>query len=255
MGYIPLLIAWAAIFGPAAAAAAWHRRRNPMLWLAYGAVLGPIALGILWIAPPGVCSRCGTPTVGWLVACDLCGVDVRLGPERMRPVQRPASALPVASAEVSAAPPRRAIPGPAGSPSPVPGTSGVPPEVGRPVRHPTAQRSEVDAVVMLGSGIYLGGTEALLPGAFYVLARQGTRLQVLGPLHVSPNRLQVEADLADLDVSVVDGRLLINAREPTSRRFVLAFQAPAGASAEQLISALTTARTAFDEPGERVVPS
>ena len=258
MGYIPLVVAWAAIFGPATAGLAWRRRRNLMLWLLYGALLGPIALGILWIAPPGTCSWCETPTVGWLVVCDLCGLAVRLGPDRVRPVRLPASTSAVASSQASqasVASARRAIPGASGSPSRVPGSSGVPPEVGNPLQHPTTQPSDIDAVVMLASGIYLGGTEPLLPGAFYILTRRGTRLQVLGPLHVSPDRLQVEAPLADLEVSAFNGRLLINAREPTSRRFVLAFQTPAGASAEQLTSAAATARTVVDEPGGGVLAS
>lgn len=255
MGYIPLLVVCAAFFGPAAAVVAWLRRRNPTLWLAYGAVLGPLALAILWIAPPGVCSRCGTTTVGWLEVCDVCGANVRLGQDPIRPVGRQAPTLPVASAGVLAAPTRQAITGPYGSSSARQGTNGVPAEVGHSVGHAVAETSAADSGVMLAFAVYLGGTEALLPGAFYVLARRVTRLQVLGPAHLSPNRLQVEADLADLDFSALNGRLLISAREPTNRRFVLAFEAPAGASVEQLRSAKAAVRTTFDEPDERDVPS
>jgi hypothetical protein len=70
-------VGWMAAFGVAAAVAARRIERPTVAWLAFGAVLGPIALLLLHNAPPGRCRTCGTPTRGWSWVCWWCREDVR----------------------------------------------------------------------------------------------------------------------------------------------------------------------------------
>ena len=43
----------------------------------FGAILGPAALALLHLAPPGRCWSCAAPTQGWLTLCPWCGEDIR----------------------------------------------------------------------------------------------------------------------------------------------------------------------------------
>lgn len=74
------LIAFVAVFGSAAWRLAKQRDRRAPVWFAYGAILGPIALAVLYAAPPGRCRSCLTPTRGWLTVCAWCHEDVRIVP-------------------------------------------------------------------------------------------------------------------------------------------------------------------------------
>jgi hypothetical protein len=47
------------------------------MWAVFGAVLGPAALALLRLAPPGRCWSCAAPTQGWQMICVSCGEDVR----------------------------------------------------------------------------------------------------------------------------------------------------------------------------------
>jgi len=69
---------WILAFGGVGAATARSRQRRPEVWAVYGALLGPIALLLLEVAPPGRCWNCGTKTEGWLARCQVCGADVRV---------------------------------------------------------------------------------------------------------------------------------------------------------------------------------
>jgi hypothetical protein len=65
---------------------------------------------------------------------------------------------------------------------------------------------------ILGSAIYVGGSEPLQIGSRYLLARFGTHLQVLGPVHVSAAAIATRLELSDIDATVVGDRLLITGR-------------------------------------------
>jgi hypothetical protein len=71
--FLPLLAVFALVFGPLAGRLALERQRQPIVWLIFGALLGPIALAILLLAPPGVCPRCNEPVAGWPSDCVYCG--------------------------------------------------------------------------------------------------------------------------------------------------------------------------------------
>lgn len=52
-----------------------------VLWTLFGALLGPLALVLLLIAPPGRCRYCDARVHGWSATCARCGLDVN-GPRR-----------------------------------------------------------------------------------------------------------------------------------------------------------------------------
>ena len=72
-----VVAAWLIGFGAAAAMFAVRRRREPGTWAILGAILGPAALALLRVAPPGRCWSCAAPTEGWLTLCPWCGEDIR----------------------------------------------------------------------------------------------------------------------------------------------------------------------------------
>jgi hypothetical protein len=74
-----LLIAWAFVFGLWAGVLASRRARNPIVWLMVGAIIGPIALIILHVAPLGRCPSCGNATTGWDRQCFWCRGDLSGG--------------------------------------------------------------------------------------------------------------------------------------------------------------------------------
>ena len=63
---------WALVFGAVATSLAARRLRSRPVWAVFGVVLGPIALAILHIAPPGRCPACGAVAIGWEPACLRC---------------------------------------------------------------------------------------------------------------------------------------------------------------------------------------
>ena len=106
---IPL---WVVGFAVLAGYLAEVRSRSVTRWSAYGAILGPLAAIIVWVAPPGRCGRCGTAVRGWSGTCDTCGADMRevaaarstSAPPASPSWTTPASATPAAAGPVSAAP-------------------------------------------------------------------------------------------------------------------------------------------------------
>ncbi len=75
----PFALASAMVFGPAAGFLARRAARSPVVWLLYGAVLGPIAVVLLLLAPPGHCLACGRESHGWSGECLFCDADLRTG--------------------------------------------------------------------------------------------------------------------------------------------------------------------------------
>ena len=79
-------------------------------------------------------------------------------------------------------------------------------------------------LAILGSGLYMGGSEPLQIGSRYFLARVGSELQALGPMHVSPSAVAARVPLADTQTTVVADRLLLTGRS-NDRGPTLAFSA------------------------------
>jgi hypothetical protein len=58
----------------------------------------------------------------------------------------------------------------------------------------------------------MGGSASLQIGSRYFLARVGTKLHLLGPIHISPSAVAARITLADTDVAVLADRLLLTGR-------------------------------------------
>ena len=70
-GGVPIiLVLLAGIGAPLAGWYATRRARNPGTWFVLGALIGPIALALLAVAPPGRCPECDSVIDGWAAACD-----------------------------------------------------------------------------------------------------------------------------------------------------------------------------------------
>ncbi len=255
-----LVVASVSVFAPLSGWLAGQRQRNVPLWAIFGAVLGPIAPGLLLSAPPGRCAACRWPVTGWSRQCAACGADVESGSleepaalespaEPMaRPMPDPAGPRPALRLVADAtAPPSatRARKGRAAAAvraeDDAPGSADRR-RSGDPVRvmddstwtphkdatelgHRPAERPAPDggvshaappptAVAILGSGVYIGGNRSLQPGNRYLLARVGTDLQILGPVHQNPSTLADHVMLAAVDAFVLGDRLMISARDP-----------------------------------------
>ena len=348
---------WAVVFGVLAWLTAARRARSGPLWALFGVLLGPLALALLTVAPPGRCPGCGTAVRGWETACLVCdrplgtgrprsaldlfdddrepdpdpetepGEPAHLaagdeapahdGRERLRPHDgraavtlghratfetpvrvRPAlprespDAAPAAAARVPATPlERNAAAGEDGRTTGTPaeaaagrgtsrtakrggarrrdgrGSATRPGGQGAPEAAPEAAgddagRGAAGAAAPMPAGpkpampapsleretlfpaVFVGGSEPLVIGGRYLLARQGDRFQVLGPLHTTPGDVRVDRGVADLDVSVVSGRILITAT--SGGRLALAFNAPPDADPRRLEASFANAPPSAD---------
>jgi hypothetical protein len=224
---LPILavVGSAIVFAPLSSWLALQRGRSWAAWFFFGMVLGPIAVALLVAAPPGRCPACGTRLRGWPRACPGCGLtftaDVAAAAPEASGTAGPSSAEPAAGAASAPAGPlvpgrtarsaRPADPSPARDPEPIrrqatslgrrPTIEGQPTTASAPRRGPT--------VAILGSGIFMGGSAPLQIGSRYLLARVGSELQALGPMHMSPSAVAARVPLAGTETTVVADRVLI----------------------------------------------
>lgn len=242
----PFLVVAALVFGSLTSLVAVLRQRNPALWLAFGAVLGPVALLLVLLAPPARCRTCGEPTSGFASDCPTCGGDVRLrrpahpsaGRSRV-PVAIGEPATDDAGAEATVARGRRpsVSPLPDHEPDAVPGD--LPLRLAAVGAHrptlvpdppatlnglPEAARNRLD-LSMIAIGVYVRGTESLLAGSRYLVARTHDRLIIVGPIEPSNRHVELDLPLAGLQVDAVADRLVLSGRDPgaSGRPFALAF--------------------------------
>jgi hypothetical protein len=203
------------LFAPLASWLAVQRGRSWAAWFLFGVALGPIAVGLLLAAPPGRCPACGTRTRGWPRRCEGCGVEFRRKP-------------PETASDFDGATTTIETPGP--EPSRVDrraSPAGLVVEPGRrsattlgrratPQPAPPAPSRSIGTVAILGSAIFIGGSASLQIGSRYFLARVGTKLHVLGPIHISPSAVAARITLADIEAAVLADRLLITGRAGTN---------------------------------------
>jgi hypothetical protein len=76
----------------------------------------------------------------------------------------------------------------------------------------------------LGSGVFIGGSESLQIGSRYLLARVGSELHVLGPVHLDPTAIAVRVPLGSVQPTIVADGLFI-APAPSRHGPELAFGA------------------------------
>ena len=216
-----VLVAWVIVFAPLASWLARQRARPIVVWGVFGAVLGPAAAALLVMAPPGRCPVCGAPIVGWPQVCQTCGRDLRSQPieiaresaaRRASMISSPIDSIGGPSlGSVPTASPRGREPAlPPGRPATALGLR--PPAVSAPFSvspvGPLPLETEGGPGI-LGSGVFVGGSESLQVGSRYLFARVGDDLHALGPVHVSPATIAARVPLGGVDPSFVDDRLLI----------------------------------------------
>lgn len=278
---LALLVAWAVIFGGISGWLARRRDRAVPKWIVFGAILGPVAVLLLWMAPPGRCRRCLSPVRGWQTRCSWCGMDVR-GDRQSAPSgggqvavrRRPAAARPAtrngpdarlisvvptsrptdetASAgnapAGSAGPPSRIIAagGTPASESPAGSAAGTEPSTPRAAKPSpsTAGPSGTGTARSIGSTIYVTGTVGLAPGARYDLQTDGRTLHVVVPSRRKNPEIAFERPLAGVDAAAVEGRLIISASRGRAGT-VLVFMTKDGGSPDTMATVINDAvRTA-----------
>ena len=274
---VPLLLT-ALAFAPITAYVAGNRDRGPLIWFILGALLGPIALGLVVVAPPGRCESCGWHVAGWPSHCAVCGEPLGSSSsgEDRSPVASPSVVLGVSM--ISAAhdpsldlvrpfppsidddPDQRAAVGTQARPSRAKATPSVPVDerpsaailvgASRPIDSIAADavaRSDVDrsdATVILATALFLTGSSSCKPGMHYALAIRAGSLLVLGPLERTRDAVVVERPLGSIEVAAQQDRLLIKGRPAGVRIWSLAFGQLSGQSAEAVERALVDAGSA-----------
>ena len=224
---LPLLLV-ASVFAPLTAWFAAQRARHPGIWFIFGALLGPVAMGLIAIAPPGRCPACAATVPGWVSTCVRCS-----GP--LGGVWTPTVPEAVFASE--------------DAPIPIEGTRRRPRPSSRREEHPPAvavsPRMAPDPPIsaeVLSTGIYLSGNAGLEIGACYALARlpapDGDRFRVFGPVDTGQITVRHERLLTDLEITVLNERVIVTGRQNrSSPTFV--FQSIGGLRGEDLERAFT----------------
>ena len=98
-----------------------------------------------------------------------------------------------------------------------------PDAVASPGPNPEPAPAPEPAIQIVGSGVYMGGNRPIETGSRYLLARVGSELQVLGPIHLNAGQVADRLPVGEIDVFVLDDRLLIgsrNGRDDATMAFV-----------------------------------
>lgn len=256
-----LIVVSAAIFGPLTGWYAGRRDRHPVVWLVFGALLGPLALALVAIAPPGRCPLCDSEVLGWPRSCAVCGGPFggvampwagRVARTRSTaaPAAQPADLLDPAP-ERAAATSAPLDPSPAAPiPLPVGRTARVrrPERVGHPESRPTyggerpgidGEHVAIDTGEVLATAVYFGGTARLVVGSRYVIVRHDGLFRLLGPVDRDPSAVALERPLAGLTATAIGERLVITEGPEDRVALAVALGAFAGASGPQLELALS----------------
>ena len=189
-----------------------------MQWLAYGAVIGPVALAILAAAPPGRCTVCSTPVEGWGRRCLRCGADVTGAV--------PSSKIATRLAAMHA---RLTEPGSSGG-----STASSQPDAASPADVPAAPPTgDPNESRILATAVYAGGSAPLETGERYILSAHDESLQIRGPVEKSPDTVVFSRPLIELDVTGIDGRFIVTSA-PGHGRTTMVFTSLTGRRPEQL---------------------
>ena len=214
-----LVVLAAAVFAPLSGWFAAQRSRPPVVWFVFGALIGPLALALLALAPPGRCPSCAAPVQGWPSTCRSCGRP--LGATGGEMAADP-TLLHADDLNGNAADPN----GNAAEVSPRPRRSREPRTPPVPVRPAPRQKwrdvpaspvasQEAHAGEIVLTGVYMTGNAALVIGAIYALARvpgpDGDRLRVFGPVDQGQITVRHEGPLDAFEVTGLDDRVIISA--------------------------------------------
>ncbi len=90
------------------------------------------------------------------------------------------------------------------------------------------------------TGVYVAGTARLEAGRRYGIAVRESRLEILGPTDVSPTVVLLQRPIGAIDVTTVDGRLILSESGGGSG-LVLAFMSVNGTSIDGLAATIRVA--------------
>ncbi|HEX5465456.1 MAG TPA: hypothetical protein VFW92_02145 [Candidatus Limnocylindrales bacterium] len=237
-GIVPWLAGWAMVFGPLTSWYARRRARQPLVWLVYGAIIGPAAGLILAGGPPGRCPVCDEPATGLAIRCPSCGTPYD------RPLERWVEQVEAVALEARATAPRvrPTLVHPPSPPTPTSGQasgpappSAAPPPAGVPAGTADAARAGLEhqaaappgdglPTSLVASGVLLPGGHSLTAGVRYLLARHGQLLWVLGPIETTPSTVRFERSLERVVLGARADDLQISTRgqEPDGPSLVFA---------------------------------
>jgi hypothetical protein len=243
------LIVWCLAFGLTSGWLARRRGRSTPLWVLFGALLGPVALLLLWMAPPGLCPTCLAPVRGWSAICDWCGGQVNLHPTGIgmsmatrapvRSVHSESSWRSRLHSMTSGQIRRRGIGRPRmPRPRNEADLHAREPKVRRDTR---TERPVSPNARFLASGVYITGSLGLSAGSRYGIAVEGRNLVILGPFDISPRAVVVERDLADIKATSFDDRLVISQLRSGRQRMGLVFASMTGGVPESVALAIDVA--------------
>jgi hypothetical protein len=214
---LAVVVVAAGVFAPLSAWFAIQRSRQPLVWFVFGAIIGPLALALLALAPPGRCPSCAAPIDGWPSTCPRCGRA--LGPSEAPLISTPTHFL--------------------GSEAPV--IVMEPAEI-------TVESAPVTGEI-LSIGVYVSGNAGLEIGATYALSRvsgpDGDRLRVFGPVDAGQITVRHEGPLDAFDVTGVNDRVIVTRRDGRSG-LTCVFRALGGKRGADLEDAL--ARSPVSQP-------
>lgn len=240
-----VIVALAIVFALLSGWLALQRGRPWLVWFLFGVILGPVAAALLALAPPGRCPACGTRSRGWPVRCRGCGLEFATGlatasveaaagrGDGSAGMSAGGAATTAARRPAATRDPKRTSRGGRGRARDATAAADAPfsrPATALGLRASTLQppatapKRTSGTLAILGSGIYMGGSEPLQIGSRYFLARVGSEMQALGPMHMSPSAVAARVPLADTQTTVVADRLLITGRT-NGRGPTLAFSA------------------------------
>jgi hypothetical protein len=242
-------------FGVRAADAARHLGRAGLVWFAFGAVLGPLALVLLRAAPPAFCPSCGSPTRGWLSECWWCGANVRRGsskgppalpelPDRA-PNHQPYARSGGVQASNAAFEPTARLPaewtGQGTSPTREPAAANV--FASLPMA-PANATSTPEASRVLATAVYVTGSTNLESGRRYAIAVGDGRLRILGPLDLDPSRIALDHPITGMVAQANQGRLNLG----NAQGLALSFMSIGGPTTRDLVATiLDAARVKADD--------
>lgn len=259
------------MFTGAAGMLARRRDRAMAIWMVFGALLGPVALWLLWIAPRGLCGTCRASVRGWSTICEWCGsalttarpVAVSIGGES-GPV--PVAAVPGRRVGVVA---RGRVSREATAPLAADGIAAA--DIRRTIENTSdarirerltslSSRRAANAAAagsgradlsgdggprhVLATGVYVTGTVPLVGGSRYALEVGGATLRVLGPTDIDPTAVALTQVLTGMEATGFDERLVLTFGGGGRHGMVLVFSDLDGSSAAGVSAAILTAARA-----------
>jgi hypothetical protein len=213
-----VLVALAAVlFAPLTAWFAARRSRRPVIWFVFGALIGPLAIALLALAPPGRCPWCGALVEGWPSACRQCGRALGASEDTVTSIPMPqaddlnGNAVEASTRARRSRSPRAATPV-AMLPETRPKWRDVP---ASPAASPEAHVGDI-----VSTGVYVSGNAGLEIGATYALSRvpgpDGDRIRVFGPVDQGQITIRHEGPIDAFEITGIDDRVIINARDERS---------------------------------------